>query len=297
MQFDAYCTRCLINRHFETATSLLSPEERHHYLTDVAQIIASAPAGVAAPYLTPAFQDALEKYGVENLYAEEKKWANDLILPKLPEVWQIICAAEDPLLTALKFSQAGNFLDFAVLKKDAVEENIRRAIAEAPAAPLDAVEYGHFRRELSAAKQLLILGDNAGEIAFDTLLVRQLQKQFPALVIYYGVRGGEALNDATREDAAYVGMDKLVPIVDHGSRISGTELAYLGAEMKQVFAESDVILAKGQANFETLSTCGCNVYYNFLCKCDRFCRILQVPRFTGMFLCEKRLPPMATYPL
>ena len=296
MRFDSYCTRCLVNRHFDNAAKLLKPEDRHKYLLEVMRIITEAPADVAAPFLTPQFEDALAKYGISDQYAAEKKWANDLILPRLPEMQRIIESSADPLLTALKFSQAGNFLDFAVLKKDTVDENIHKAMANAPEAPLDPVEYGHFAADVAAAKTMLILGDNAGEIAFDTLLVKQLKKQFPALSLYYGVRGGNALNDATREDAAYVGMDKLVPIVDNGSRISGTELAYLGQEMREIFNKSDVILAKGQANFETLSTCGANVYYNFLCKCDRFCKILQAPRFTGMFLCEKRLPEMPVFP-
>ena len=93
----------------------------------------------------------------------------------------------------------------------------------------------------------------------------------------------------TREDAAAVGLDKLVPIVDNGTRIPGTELAYVGEEMRRCLQEADVILSKGQANFETLATSGLNIYYIFLCKCPRFTRLFNVPMLTGMFLNEQQL--------
>ena len=150
--------------------------------------------------------------------------------------------------------------------------------------------------ELKKAKKLLIIGDNAGEIAFDTLFVKQVKKQFPNLSVTYCVRGGNCLNDATREDAAYVGMDKLVPIIDNGTRISGTELDYIGQELRDALKEADVILAKGQANFETMATSRYNVYFNFLCKCERLCKMLHVPQFTGMFLGRKRVGELNPFP-
>ena len=93
-----------------------------------------------------------------------------------------------------------------------------------------------------------------------------------------------------------MGMDKLVPVIDNGTRISGTELAYIGQQMRDAIESADVILAKGQANFETMATCGHNVYYNFLCKCDRLGKILHVPLFTGMFLNERRMPAVTSFP-
>ena len=189
------------------------------------------------------------------------------------------------------------FLDFGVLTKDDVDEKIQKAIADAPAAPLDKAEFRQFIRDVSTAKELLIIGDNAGEIVFDLLLVEQMKEHFPALSITYSVRGGNCLNDATREDAHYVGMDKLVPVIDNGCNISGTEFGYIGEELHNAMETADVILAKGQANFETMVTCKRNVYYNFLCKCDRLARILNVPLYTGMFLAEQRLEEITPFPI
>ncbi|MBR2366817.1 MAG: DUF89 family protein [Oscillospiraceae bacterium] len=297
MQFDSYCIQCLVERENRLAHKLLPPREADAYLRECMELILSAPEGVSAPYLVHLFRKALERRGLtQDLYAEEKRTSNAYALRVLPEAEAIVAASEDPLLTALKFAQAGNFMDFGVLDKEQVDTLLRKAVADAPNVPLNEAEYAFFRRDLANAKQLLILGDNAGEIAFDTILVKQLRKQYPDLHIVYGVRGGNALNDATREDAAEVGMDRLVPIVDNGSAISGTELFCLGDEMREALETSDVILAKGQANFETMVTGGYNVYYNFFCKCARLQKILGVPLYSGVFLNERRLPEIDPFP-
>lgn len=297
MQFDSYCSVCMLNREFKIARKHLTPEQADSYIREVMNIMSTAPKGVAAPYLIPLLGDLLKKYGVAgDLYGKEKKDSNDFVLGVLPQVEKVVEAAADPLLTAMKYAQVGNFLDFGVLSKDDVDAKIGKAIEDAPNAPLDEEEFQNFVSDVKKAKKLLIIGDNAGEIAFDTVLVKVLKKQFPALSITYAVRGGNCLNDATGQDAAYVGMDKLVPVIDNGTRISGTELAYIGQQMRDAIESADVILAKGQANFETMATCGHNVYYNFLCKCDRLGKILHVPLFTGMFLNERRMPAVTSFP-
>lgn len=297
MQFDSYCSVCMLNREFKTAHKYLTPEKANDYIREAMYIISTAPKDVSAPYLIPLLRDLLQKYGVEgDTYGKEKKDSNDYVLAVLPRVQEIIDKAEDPLLTALKYAQVGNFLDFGVLSKDDVDKKIGEAIENAPKQVLDETEYRNFVADIQQAKKLLIIGDNAGEIAFDTVLVRQLKKQFPNLSITYSVRGGNCLNDATREDAAYVGMDKLVKVIDNGTRISGTELAYIGQEMRDAIEGADVILSKGQANFETMAMSGYNIYYIFLSKCERLCKILNVPLFTGMFLAERRLKGISPFP-
>jgi len=297
MQFDSYCSQCVLDRECKLAHKLLSPEDAHRHILECMTIIAGAPKGVAAPYLVMLMRKNMARYGItQDLYAREKQESNDYILAVLPEARSIVEKTTDPLMTAMKFAQAGNFLDFGVLTQADVDEKIQKAIADAPDAPLDPEEFSRFIREVGDAKELLIIGDNAGEIVFDLLLVEQLQKHFPALDITYSVRGGNCLNDATREDARYVGMDRLVSVIDNGCNISGTEFSAIGNELLCAIERADVILAKGQANFETMVTCGYNVYYNFMCKCDRLARILNVPLYTGMFLAERRLDTITPFP-
>lgn len=290
MQFDAHCIDCLVHRQFQLAMKQGNGKKADAYLRDVMQIILDAPKGVSAVWLAGAFTKAYDKYwpGVD-AYGQLKQESNDWILQLLPQIRPIVEQAEDPLNMALKFSRTGNFLDFGILTPEIAHAALRKSIEDTPILPLDEDVYASLTRELAQAKNLLILGDNAGEIVFDLLLVEQLKLRYPALEILYCVRGDNVLNDATRQDAAYVGMDKLCRVIDNGSAISGTELSYIGEELKQAISDADVILSKGSGNFESLAGCGLNIYYLFMCKCKRVAKLLGCENMTGQFLREKNI--------
>lgn len=290
MQFDAECIACLVRRQYELAERQPDRAAQTAFMRDVARTIADAPENVAAPWLVPGFARAAHcHFGITDAFDAIKRESNDRVLALLPRIREIVENADDPLAMALKFSRTGNYLDFAVLPHDKIARELDSAIEKTPAEPLDSAEYAALRADLTHARSLLILGDNAGEIAFDVVLVEQLQRQYPALRVQYVVRGGNAQNDATRADAHAVGMDALVPILDNGSCIPGTELAYCGEALLREFSNADVILSKGQGNFECLLGCGQNVYYLFLCKCPRLCRILSQPLMQPMLLNDRRI--------
>ncbi len=293
MQFDAHCVECLIHRHHRLAMEKGDGEKAFAYIKDVMKIILDAPAGVSAPWLTAGFTKAYAKYWPgEDAYEKLKKDSNDLVLELLPKIRPLVEQAEDPLAMSMQFSRTGNFLDFGILTPDVAHKALWEAVENTPQTLLEPMAYEALKKDLNKAKRLLILGDNAGEIVFDMLLVEQLQKQYPALVVTYCVRGENAMNDATREDAAYVGMDKLCHVIDNGSGISGTEPGYLGEELKKALDTADVILSKGSGNMESLVGCGLNVYYIFMCKCKRMAKILGCENMSAQFLREKDLPPM-----
>ncbi len=293
MQFDAHCIECLVHRQFRLVQEKDDGEKANRYLRDVLQALLDAPAGVSAPYMIEQFSQAYERYWPgDDPYAKLKRDSNDLVLKLLPDIRPMVEQAEDPLAMALKFAQTGNFLDFGILTPEVAHKALQEAVANTPKMKLDTDIYNRLLQELQHAKQLLILGDNAGEIAFDILLVEQLQRRFPGLEILYCVRGKNSLNDATRADAAYVGMDQLVNILDNGTGISGTELDYISDELRQAMDTADVILSKGSGNLESLAGCGLNIYYIFMCKCKRVAKILGCENMTGQFLREKALPPM-----
>ena len=293
MQFDVHCIECMVRRHFELVQSKNDGVKADLYLRDVMRIMLDAPKGVSAPYLTYQCAQAYAKYWPgEDPYAQLKKDSNDLVLELLPKLRPMVAESDDPLAMALKFARTGNFLDFGILTPEVAHKALWEAVEQTPHIQLDRLVYNALLDDLRTAKQLLILGDNAGEIAFDILLVEQLRKQYPNLEILYCVRGKNSLNDATREDAAYVGMDKLVQILDNGSGISGTELNYVNQELHDALHSADVILSKGSGNLESLAGCGLNVYYIFMCKCRRVAKILGCENMTGQFLRECALPEM-----
>ena len=290
MRFDAQCIDCLVSRQRRLAQEQGQPEKTYRYMREVLQAILDAPEDVAAPYLIPKFDEAFEKYwpGADP-YAQLKKDSNDFMLERLPKLRQMVELSADPVRTALQLAQVANYIDYGALSERVNTDKLEQMLLHAPDNPLDEGTYARFMAELADGQRLLYIGDNAGEIVADRLFIEQLQKRYPHLSITYAVRGGAALNDVTREDAAAVGLDALVPIVDNGTRIPGTELAYVGEEMRRCLDGADVILAKGQANFETLVTTGLNVYFIFLCKCARFTALFDVPMLTGMFCRERDL--------
>ena len=296
MQFDANCINCLVGREFRLAEEQGGGEAAFLFMKEVLQTFLDAPAGVGAPWLVPGFTAAYHRcFGPGDPYEQIRRDSNRSVLAMLPRLRARTEASPDPLLTALKYARTGNFLDFGILQKDEIERALGAGLEAAPDEPLDPEEYGRLLRDLEGARTMLIIGDNAGEIAFDLLLVEQLRARYPALRLLYAVRGENTQNDATRADAREVGMDRLVPIVDSGCGIPGTELACCGAALREAVQSADVILAKGQGNFETLIRCGYNVYYIFLCKCERLSRLLNKPLMTGMFLNERRIPPFSPY--
>ena len=117
-------------------------------------------------------------------------------------------------------------------------------------------------------------------------MVKTIKELYPQIDITVITRGGEALNDATLEDAISVGMDKLTRVIGNGVAVPGTELKQISAESLNYIKNADVIISKGMGNFETMSSCGMNVYYIFLCKCDYFERRFKLPRLTGVFIRE-----------
>jgi uncharacterized protein with ATP-grasp and redox domains len=149
---------------------------------------------------------------------------------------------------------------------------------------LDPDCYAQLKKDLSKAKRLLYITDNAGEIGFDRVLAETIRRLYPDIQITFCVRGQITQNDATREDAAAVGID--FPIVDNGNAVAGTELSLLSAEAKQALESADVIYAKGMGNTETMYGCGYNVYYAFLIKCQRFVSFFGKELMTPMLVKE-----------
>jgi uncharacterized protein with ATP-grasp and redox domains len=150
---------------------------------------------------------------------------------------------------------------------------------------LDLEVYQQFCQELANGKTLLYLTDNAGEIGFDRVFAEEIHRAYPHLDITFCVRGGYAMNDATRADAQLVGIP--FPIIDNGNSIPGTEIDQLSEAAKTAMDTADVILSKGQGNAETLLGTGYNIYYAFLIKCPRFIDRYQKPKLTPMFVKER----------
>lgn len=133
-------------------------------------------------------------------------------------------------------------------------------------------------------KSFLLLADNCGEIVLDKLFLEQLLIRFPHLTPRVMVRGGEVLNDATEEDARYTGIDQVAQVISNGNTVAGTVCDLLSEEAKIALDTADIVLSKGQGNYETLNGQGRHIFYAFLCKCDYFTGRFSVPKLTGILV-------------
>ena len=286
--FDPACLQCHFTRHLTRARSLGDNQTAMAFAKELMKLYINAPEDVTSPWFMPAVERLFDEFyhlGTDQ-YRAEKAQANRFVLERLPQVRQLVESAEDPVYAGLQFAILGNYLDFSALQGNVSFEKLEEMLRSALDYALDREIFASFRQDLSKAKKLLYLTDNAGEIGMDRVFAEEIQKAYPQLEIVFCVRGGIIINDATREDAELVGIP--FKVIDNGNLVPGTDLKLLGQEAREAMDAADVILAKGMANTETLHGCGYNIYYAFLVKCQRFVDTFQKPLLTPMLVKEKQ---------
>ena len=287
MGMDAQCYLCHFRRNVETARTMGDEATATAFAKGLMELYLSMPEGSSSACMAPPTNALFQRlYGVEaDRFRQEKEESNRFVMARLDAIRSRVEEAEDPLYAGLQMAILGNYIDFSALQGEVSFEKLDQMLDQAAQMTPDRQAYAALREDLAAGKRLLYLTDNAGEIGFDRVFAEQIRKAYPHLRITFCVRGGPAHNDATREDAAAVGIP--FPVIDNGNTVPGTELSLLGPEAKQAMEEADVIVSKGQGNAETLLGCGYNIYYAFLVKCPRFVDRFQKPKLTPMLVRER----------
>ncbi len=282
------CLLCHFSRYLKKAQPLGDDETAMAFGRDLMRMYLDAPEGVSSPWFSPQVAELFKKhYGLgDNQYEQEKLLANQFVVERLDQIRGMVQQVSDPVFAGLQFAILGNYLDFAALQGKVSFEKLEQMLKEAPEIKLDMDVYAALRSDLAKGRKLLYLTDNAGEIGMDRVFAEEIQKAYPNLEITFCVRGGNTINDATREDAEIVGLP--FPVIDNGNLVSGTELSLLSPEAKAAMDSADVILAKGMANTETLYGSGYPIYYAFLVKCARFVRQFDKPLMTPMLVKEPK---------
>lgn len=285
---DTHCLQCYLRRNLDLVRPLGTEEKAMEFAKRLMQHYIDAPAGVSSPWFSPKVADLLhEMYGLPiDRFKEEKLASNRFVLERLDQIRQKVESAPDPVFAGLQFAILGNYLDFGALQGQVSFEKLEDMLDKALDMELSTENYDALCRDLEAGKTLLYLTDNAGEIGFDRIFAEEIAKKYPHLAITFCVRGDIANNDATREDAAAVGIP--FPVIDNGNRIAGTQMDQLSREAETAIKTADVIIAKGMANTETMFGCGYNVYYAFLIKCQRFVTDFGHPMFTPMLVRDSK---------
>lgn len=290
MKLNPFCMCCALNKQEQKIRHYPDMEKKTEYMKKVMALIANTEEKDCAPSLSVDIQKLYSRFWdcpMED-FTEIKREYNQLMLNMEDSLENKIRKSEDPLEKSLLYARIGNYIDFVALS-NVDQATVFTLLEEKSTESLDEEEYRNFLRDLSSAKKLVYLTDNCGEVVLDKLAVKILKEKYPDLDITVIVRGYPVVNDATMEDAEEIGLTDLVRVIGNGSNVGGTWIPGITSEARDLLYDADLIIAKGQGNFETLNDCGLNIYYLFLCKCDLFQRRFHAENLQGMFLNERRL--------
>jgi len=259
------CFPCFVRQVLDSVRMTTTNEEIHEKVLREALRLASEMDLRQSP---PAMAQKIHRFirqitGVKDPYLEVKNRFNKLALMMYPELKQRIKFSTDPLETAIRLAIAGNIIDFGV-NSDVQDNTVEKTIAESLTDDLDLKALQRFRDDTDAAENILYLGDNAGEIVFDRLLIEQM----PYEKVTFVVKGSPILNDATIEDAQIAGLTDIINVIDNGSDAPGTILESCSDPFRHCFDKADLLIAKGQGNFETLNNVWKNKFFLLRPKCS-----------------------------
>ena len=281
------CIPCFVRQSLDASRMVTDdPAVHERVVRETLRLVMEMPFDRSPPWMGQRIHKLLrDATGNPDPYREVKRHSNALALELYPTLKQRVRASADPFAAAVRMAIAGNVIDFGCRSRLADDE-VHQAIEDAmdPHAPgFDNGAVDDLRRAIEQASDILYLADNAGEIVFDRLLIEEMPMDRITLV----VRGGPVINDATREDAETAGIISLVKVMDNGSDVPGTILECCSPAFRARFEQCDLVIAKGQGNYETLEGEDQNIFFLFKAKCPVIAR--DVGSEVGqMVVCQNR---------
>jgi len=284
------CIPCFVRQALDSARLATDDEQIHEKVVrETLRLAADLDMRQSPPAIGQKIHRLIRKLiGNNDPYCRIKEQFNNLALKLYPELEKRVKTSKNPFATAVRLAIAGNIIDLGVktsLAQSDIEETIKKCLNE----HLDEIQVKQFKEAVAKAEKILYLADNAGEIVFDRLLIEQL----PGPKVTVVVKGEPVINDATMEDAKFAGLSDIVEVVDNGSDAPGTILESCSQSFRDRFNKADLIIAKGQGNYETLSDIDKNIFFILKAKCPVIARNLgcevgeMILRMGEMF--EKRL--------
>jgi len=264
------CIPCFVRQALEAARFATDDEAIHErVLCEALRVVSALDPQTPPPAMGQGLHRLIRQLtGNDDPYRAVKQRFNALALHMYPRLRRRIEEADDPFATAARLAIAGNVIDSGIdnrLDETGVEDAVQHALW----APVRG-DPAAFREAIASAEDILYLADNAGEIVFDRLLIEQM----PPEKVTVAVRGRPVLNDATMEDAEAAGLTRRVRVIDNGSDAPGTLLEDCSEEFRRLFQRADLIVSKGQGNYETLSGVDKRIFFVLKAKCPVIARDL-----------------------
>ncbi|MBE0460749.1 MAG: DUF89 family protein [Candidatus Aminicenantes bacterium] len=266
------CIPCFYRQALDAARIAGADEIKQKQILDkVSQLIPDFPLEASPPEMGREIYNLVrEMSGVKDPFKEIKENNNRLALKLYPKLKQEVNNSEDRLLTAVRLSIIGNIIDYGAKNSLNVEEEINNLFQGNFTTNSESSEtmfkYKKLKEALNKVNSIIYLADNAGEVVFDRLLIEELVKELGKEVIYV-VKDKPIINDALINDAIFCGINEVAEIISSGSDAPGTLLKYCSGEFIKLFQKAELIISKGQGNYEALSEEDKSIFFLFRAKC------------------------------
>lgn len=286
MRLHLECLTCNINQVIKIMNILqIETSKRENIMSAVLQSLANQDYGKCNPeVMKETWQVIVEHTGNVNPYKDIKTYYNQEVMKMVEDMQKIIATSSQPLYTAIKIAIAGNLIDFAAKHHFSIDSLIQK-MEKIESCPMGRDDSNQLFHDLKSAKTVLYLGDNCGEIVLDKVCIQTL-KQYYNIDVYFGVRGLPIVNDVTMEDANACHLDEVATVIGNGDGSLGTVIPLTNNAFQEVFHKADIVIAKGQGNYESLSEIkNKNIYHLFMVKCEVVANIAKVK--PGDIVCMK----------
>ncbi len=263
------CYPCFFTQAIRTSRMITSDEKKiWQILNEVSLSLPEIHFGATPPEIgREVYRIISKRTGIKDPYRKIKEKCTRQALSLYPELKKLINSSEDRLMTAIRISIAGNIIDFGANFDFDLKKDVGTILSQ----DFSINHYREFCEALDKARKILYLADNAGETVFDRFLIEEINKP-----VIYVVRAHPIINDATREDALLAGIDKVAEIVSSGCDAPGNILKFCSDEFLKVYRSADLIISKGQGNYEGLSDEDRPIFFLLKTKCHVIARDIGI---------------------
>jgi uncharacterized protein with ATP-grasp and redox domains len=267
MKIHDKCLPCVVNQVIKVA-NITGVDKKEELFREVFNYLSKMDYKITTPEIIGETFDMIKKYtNNPDPYKETRNYYNTLFFKLLPQFERKIDKSGNPFQLAVRYAIVGNIIDFNPIHNTLLED-IFDIFEKMEQLELAVDDSRALMEDILNAKILLYLGDNCGEICMDKILLKKIKELNPYIQIIFGVRGKPVVNDSIAEDAYAVGINEYADVIDNGDGSLGTVLNRTSSNFREIYKKADVVIAKGQANYECLSEENKNIYFLLMTKCD-----------------------------
>lgn len=290
MKYFAECIPCHFGQAQRISCELdLSPEDRAEFYIGLCKSFSELPPVMKPVEVAEYLYRVVEaQFRTRDVFRSSKALANQIALDVLKTFKSDPTFADRPLHFYAKLAAASNIIDLGAHEVDL--DRLHHSLVAGAHRDFVIDHFESFEKALTGAKTLLYILDNAGEIVFDSWLIQEIKRRFSSLEVIAAVRSTPVINDVTMDDARQVGLTEICPVVDSGSSLPGTVLTACSQRFRDLFQKADLILSKGQGNFEGL----CQepkegLFLSLTAKCDPVSQFLGIEKGRTVWISQKWL--------